>query len=133
MTKTNIYKPTVAEKKLLEVLINPEHLGKNVTELCNLANVSRNKYYDAMKKEAFQEFVKSTTLELVKAKIGDVLNATYIYALGEKGHQDRKMLLTMAGIYADKQETEISGGLNVNNPFAELTTEELRKLARSGK
>lgn len=133
MTKTNIYKPTVAEKKLLEVLINPEHLGKNVTELCNLANVSRNKYYDAMKKEAFQELVKSTTLELVKAKIGDVLNATYIYSLGEKGHQDRKLLLTMAGLYADKQETEISGGLNVNNPFAELTTEELRKLARSGK
>ena len=133
MTKTNIYKPTVAEKKLLEVLINPEHLGKNVTELCNLADVSRNKYYDAMKKEAFQELVKSTTLELVKAKIGDVLNATYIYSLGEKGHQDRKMLLTMAGLYADKQETEISGGLNVNNPFAELTTEELRKLARSGK
>lgn len=133
MTKTNIYKPTVAEKKLLEVLINPEHLGKNVTELCNLANVSRNKYYDAMKKEAFQELVKSTTLELVKAKIGDVLNATYIYSLGEKGHQDRKLLLTMAGLYADKQETEISGGLNVNNPFTELTTEELRKLARSGK
>lgn len=133
MTKTNIYKPTVAEKKLLEVLINPEHLGKNVTELCNLADVSRNKYYDAMKKEAFQELVKSTTLELVKAKIGDVLNATYIYSLGEKGHQDRKMLLTMAGLYADKQETEISGGLNVNNPFTELTTEELRKLARSDK
>ena len=133
MTKTNIYKPTVAEKKLLEVLINPEHLGKNVTELCNLANVSRNKYYDAMKKEAFQELIKSTTLELVKAKIGDVLNATYIYSLGEKGHQDRKLLLTMAGLYADKQETEISGGLNVNNPFAELTTEELRKLARSEK
>ena len=133
MTKTNIYKPTVAEKKLLEVLINPEHLGKNVTELCNLANVSRNKYYDAMKKEAFQELIKSTTLELVKAKIGDVLNATYIYSLGEKGHQDRKLLLTMAGLYADKQETEISGGLNVNNPFADLTTEELRKLARSEK
>ncbi len=55
MTKTNIYEPTVAEKKLLEVLINPEHLGKNVTELCNLANVSRNKYYDAMKKTTIRD------------------------------------------------------------------------------
>jgi hypothetical protein len=35
--------------------------------------------------------------------------------------------------WRDRKETEISGGLNVNNPFAELTTEELRKLARSGK
>lgn len=35
--------------------------------------------------------------------------------------------------WRDRKETEISGGLNVNNPFAELTTEELRKLARSDK
>lgn len=134
MTKTSIYKPTVAEKKLLEVLINPEHLGKNVTELCNLANVSRNKYYDAMKKEAFQELVKSTTLELVKAKIGDVLNATYIYSLGEKGHQDRKLLLTMAGLYADKQETVLSGEVKTNtNPFDGIDTEVLEKLAENAK
>lgn len=134
MTKTSIYKPTVAEKKLLEVLINPEHLRKNVTELCNLADVSRNKYYDAMKKEAFQELVKSTTLELVKAKIGDVLNATYIYALGEKGHQDRKLLLTMAGLYADKQETVLSGEVKTStNPFDGIDTEVLEKLAENAK
>lgn len=35
--------------------------------------------------------------------------------------------------WRDRKETEISGGLSVRNPFAELTTEELRKLARSGK
>uniref|UniRef100_UPI0035A01B42 helix-turn-helix domain-containing protein n=1 Tax=Jeotgalibaca porci TaxID=1868793 RepID=UPI0035A01B42 len=35
--------------------------------------------------------------------------------------------------WRDRKETEISGGLNVNNPFAELTTDELRKLARSDK
>lgn len=35
--------------------------------------------------------------------------------------------------WRDRKETEISGGLNVNNPFSDLTTEELRKLARSGK
>lgn len=131
MTKNDIYKPTAAEKKLLEVLINPEHLGKNVTELCNLANVSRNKYYDAMKKQPFQELVKNTTLELVKGKIGDVLNATYIYALGEKGHQDRKVLLTMAGIYADKTESTVNANVINHNPYDELTADELRKLINS--
>ena len=35
--------------------------------------------------------------------------------------------------WRDRKETEISGGLNINNPFADLTTEELRKLARSEK
>ena len=53
VTKGNIYKPTTAEKKLLEVLINPENAGKTVTDICNLANVSRRKYYEAMGKEEF--------------------------------------------------------------------------------
>lgn len=35
--------------------------------------------------------------------------------------------------WRDRKETEISGGLSVDNPFSELTTEELRKLARSDK
>lgn len=35
--------------------------------------------------------------------------------------------------WRDKKETELSGGVNVNNPFKDLTTEELRKLARSEK
>lgn len=129
MTKNDNYTPTVAEKKLLEVLINPENLGKSVTELCNLADVSRNKYYDAMKKTSFQELVKHTTMELIKGKIGDVVNATYLYALGERGHQDRKMLLTMAGLYAEKTDATVNANVtHQNNPYDELTVDELKKL-----
>lgn len=32
--------------------------------------------------------------------------------------------------WRDKQDVEHSGDMNVNNPFADLTTEELRKLAK---
>lgn len=128
MTKNDKYKPTAAEKKLLEVLINPEHVGKSVQELCNLAKVSRNKYYDAMKKESFVALVNNITMDLIKGKAADVLNATYKYALTEKGHQDRKMILTIAGVYAEKTETKVTGEMNVNsNPLSELTTDELRK------
>lgn len=35
--------------------------------------------------------------------------------------------------WRDKKETELSGGVTVNNPFEELSVEELRKLARSDK
>lgn len=35
--------------------------------------------------------------------------------------------------WRDKKETELSGAVNVKNPFAELSPEELRKLARSEK
>lgn len=120
MTEKDKYKPTAAEKRLLEVLVNPEHLGKNVTNVCNLAGVSRNKYYDATKKKEFQSLVAETTQDLIKGKIGDVLNATYKYSLTAKGHQDRKVLLTMAGLYADKKETEISGGLDIANTSTEI-------------
>ncbi|MGJ0706676.1 phBC6A51 family helix-turn-helix protein [Enterococcus avium] len=120
MTEKDKYKPTAAEKRLLEVLINPDYLGKNVTELCNLAGISRNKYYDAMKKKDFQSLVADTTQDLIKGKIGDVLNATYKYSLTAKGHQDRKVLLTMAGLYVDKKETEISGGLDIANTSTEI-------------
>lgn len=120
MTEKDKYKPTAAEKRLLEVLVNPEYLGKNVTNVCNLAGVSRNKYYDAMKKKEFQFLVAETTQDLIKGKIGDVLNATYKYSLTAKGHQDRKVLLTMAGLYVDKKETEISGGLDIANTSTEI-------------
>lgn len=36
-------------------------------------------------------------------------------------------------VWRDKKETELSGNMTVNNPFDDLTTEELRKLARSEK
>lgn len=120
MTEKDKYKPTAAEKRLLEALINPEYLGKNVTDLCNLAGISRNKYYDAMKKKEFQELVADTTQDLIKGKIGDVLNATYKYSLTAKGHQDRKVLLTMAGLYVDKKETEVTGSLDIANTSTEI-------------
>ena len=129
VTKGNIYKPTTAEKKLLEVLINPENAGKTVTDICNLANVSRRKYYEAMGKEEFSNLVNETTMDLVTAKAGSVLNAAYKYAMKEKGFQDRKMILTIAGIYVDKSQRELYGGIKVSKPYEGLTEEELRKLA----
>lgn len=36
-------------------------------------------------------------------------------------------------VWRDKKETELSGGIDVTNPYEGLTTEELRKIARSEK
>ena len=82
-----------------------------------------------MKKPEFVKLVNETTLELVKGKVSDVLNASYLYALTEKGFQDRKILLQMAGLLVEKSETTVNGNLNINNPYEDLSTEELRKLA----
>lgn len=127
MRKGNIYIPTKSEKKLIEVLIDPRNLGKNVIDLCSLAGVSTKVYYTAKKKEGFVDYINNLNFELLKGKIADILNATYIHALGERGHQDRKMLLTIFGLYSDKQEIKVDADLN--NPFEELTREQLIKLA----
>lgn len=34
--------------------------------------------------------------------------------------------------WRDKQNIEMSGGMNINNPYADLTTEELKKLIKDG-
>ena len=48
------YQPTVAEQKLLEILLSPEHRTKTVTDICKIANCSRPTYYDAMAKPEFK-------------------------------------------------------------------------------
>lgn len=118
VTKRNNYKPTAAEKKLLEVLINPDFVGKSITAICKAANVSRKKYYDAMSKDEFVRLVNNTTMDLIKGKASDVLNASYKYAMTAKGHQDRKMILTIAGIYTDK--VEHSGSLEISKTAQEI-------------
>lgn len=129
VTKPNEYRPTKAEKRLLEALVNPENMRINVEDLCAVAKISKNTYYAAMKKPGFVKLVNETTLELVKGKVSDVLNASYRYALTDKGFQDRKILLQMAGLLVEKSETTVNGNLNINNPYEGLTEEELRKLA----
>ena len=86
MTKSDIYTMTAAGKKLFQVLIDPQYLGKNVDELCQIADVSRDTYYRLMKDERFTQEVTNTSKQLVMAKIGDVINATYENAIGERGH-----------------------------------------------
>lgn len=131
MTISDKYKMTAAEKRLFEVLINPTYVGKSVTEQCNLAKVSRNKYYDAMKNKQFVKLINDTTMDLIKGKASDVLNAAYKFALTEKGHQDRKMILTIAEVYTEKTETKVTADVTVEteNPLKGLTFEQLKELA----
>ena len=119
-TKSDIYKPTAAEKRLLEALVNPNSVGLPVQDLCNLANISRNTYYKTMRNPDFVKLVNETTLELIKGKVSDVLNASYTFALTEKGFQDRKILLQMSGLLVEKTETTINGSLDISESAKEI-------------
>lgn len=128
VTKSNTYKLTPSSRRLLEALINPDNLDKNVTQLCNIADISRNSYYRFMKEQEFVDLVNDTIMDLIKGKVGNIMNATYKFALTEKGHQDRKMLLTMLGAYTEKKEISMNGKLSLKEKgerFRKYLKEEL--------
>ncbi len=98
----DIYTPTEAEKRILEVCIDPETFTLNITQRCEKANVSRETWYKTMKKQDFIKMLNQMLMDNLRGKIGDVINATYKYAIADsRNTADRKILMTMTGIYAE--------------------------------
>jgi hypothetical protein len=121
------YEPTEKEKNLLEVLINPENRMKSITDICKLAKCSRTIYYEAFDKPEFIEIYKQQSTDLVRQNIAPILNA-FIKQAQRGSFQHGKILLEMAGMYTEKSDVKLSGTMDINNPYAGLTTEELKKL-----
>jgi hypothetical protein len=114
-TNLNKYEPTPSEQKLLEVLLNPLHYKKSVTEKCEIAGVDRGIFYIAMKKPEFCDLYNETIKSGLKASIGKVIQATEDFATRFPGnHQDRKILLEMAGAYTEKQEVKVTGEMIID-------------------
>lgn len=114
------YKPTRKEKALLEALSNPANRNCNVSELCQVAGISREWYYKLMQKPEFIAYYKKVQYEVIKGSIAKVLSATIDFAINDpKCHQDRKMLLEMADMYTEKKELkqDIQGEMGLTVVF----------------
>ncbi len=106
----DVYILTGAEERLLGVLCNPEFRDKTVTAKCKEAKVSRDIYYAAIKKQGFLLALRDAQLGLVKTMVSDVVKATYHYAVSEaRCHQDRRIILEMAGLYREVTRQELAG------------------------
>jgi hypothetical protein len=104
------YKPTAKEKKLIDVLCDPAHRYKNITQICQVAGISREAYYKMFRKPQFVAYYNRVQFEVVKQNIAKVLAATIEFAISDpKCHQDRKMLLEMGNMYTEKVKQEITG------------------------
>ena len=100
------YQPTLSEEKLLEVLLNPEHRLKSVTDICSIACVDRKIYYRAYKKPEFVEYVMKESRSLVKEAIPAIILASARQAKrGDAAHT--KIMLGMAGLYNEKVDHSI--------------------------
>lgn len=104
--KATIFVPSGTEQKLLDVLLNPENRFKSITEVCELAGTSRKAYYRAFARQDFADYYREECEALVRRSIGPVVNACVREAIaGSASHA--KMVLGMAGMYAEKQDLRI--------------------------
>lgn len=110
-TNGDEYKLTAAEERLMKVLIDQEHFGKSVTEKCQAADISRETYYKTMQKPEFCDLYNETIRAGLKSSVGEIIQATKSFGMRFPGnHQDRKILLEMAGAYTEKQQVEVTHG-----------------------
>lgn len=93
---------TEGEKNLVMVMMDVEHVGKSISAKCRLAGVTRTIYYHAMKKPGFAEFLNAKVEKMIQDHLYEVTQATFKYALTERGHQDRKMIMQMYGKLIDQ-------------------------------
>jgi hypothetical protein len=99
VTKVHVYTPTNAEQKLLDVLLDPHNRLLNVTDTCNLAEISRKTYYESFKRQEFLDLVHITSLELVKQHAIELVKIGIRYAR-EGSSQHWKVLMEMANLYS---------------------------------
>jgi hypothetical protein len=118
---------TASEEALLEVLLNPENRMKSVTDICKIAKIERRTYYRAFAKPYFVTIYNKRSIDLVKQSVSPVINS-FIREAQRGSFQHGKVILEMAGLYTEKSDVRLSGSLELNNPYAGLTTDELKKL-----
>ena len=120
------YEPTEKEKNLLEVLLNPENRMKSITDICKLAKCTRPVYYDAFAKPGFVEIHNKYSVDLVKQSVSSVLN-TFIREAQRGSFQHGKVILEMAGLYAEKQDVKVTGQIETTKSELSELLEQRRK------
>lgn len=128
--KQTEYEPTPAELKLLEVLLDPGNRNRSKTEICQLADISRDTYYTAFKKPEFKELIRKTSKDLT---IEYVLPTIHAFAQQARigSFQHGEAILEMAGVYQKVMRQELTGKngepIEHNYNFAYLPDNELDK------
>lgn len=117
----NIYEPTEAEKKVLEVAINPDYFGVSIVDKCKVADVTRTTWYNCMNKKEFVELMNRLIIDTLKSNIGEIVQATMKFGkTNAKNSADRKVLLTMAGLYSDKLDANVNNDVTIKVKKPEL-------------
>nr|WP_294577194.1 hypothetical protein [uncultured Rhodopila sp.] len=115
---------TRVERAVLAVLVDPRFNQPNTTnaERIAAADVSERRFYEVMADPWFQDQQRRAFLDVIRTNIGPIVEAAVktASAEGRDGHQDRKMLLEMGGMYIPKSAIDhTTGGLPMK-AFADI-------------
>lgn len=113
------YRPTPKQAQLLEVLLDPESQFMTVTAICEKASISRDMYYETMKKPEFSQLLSNLTRSYLESKVPVLMQHGVREALA--GHQGSpqywKALMQMAGHLKTGKEAEVAIGENEDGPM----------------
>ena len=105
--KPTLYRPKGVARKLLDVLLNPEHRFKSVSEICRIAKIGRDSYYRLGHDKDFVCYYTQESQRFVKMHQGPMVGALVKSAV--RGNpQNLRVALMMANLHKEK------GGLTLN-------------------
>ena len=111
-TENNEYKPTDAENKLLEVMLNPENRFLSKTATCEKAGINRTTYYRIFSKPEFVAYYKKKALDLVDQAVVPIINTFNKLAIAGS-FQHGKAVLDMARMSNDTLKIK-TANVNLN-------------------
>lgn len=112
-------KLTPKQRVLIEALVNPENRCRSISTICKDIGIDRKTYYKVIDKEEFRNLYERLSKNLVKDSIGLIIN-TFVSKAQDGSFQHGKVILEMAGIYNEKQDISISGGLTFEGGLRKL-------------
>lgn len=107
--------PTKKQEALLNVLLDPHfRLGSTITDICKLAECSREYYYTQFNDPEFSGFYRKTVIGAIKQKAGKLVNIGMQNAElgGKEGFGYWKELMKMGELTeSDNPKLEVTGEL----------------------
>jgi len=122
--KDTKWRPNPKQIKLAELLLNPED-RRTKTEKMKEADVSRKTFYRWMKDPRYIDYLNSQLEQYTNGELVDIWRAL-INQAKRGSFQHIKLFFELKGQYVEKKE--VNATIKQENPFAGLTTEELRQL-----
>lgn len=98
---------TDQEKRALEALVDPDNWGRPMSEIADRLGMQRTDFARLRRRNRFQDALRGALRQRALARAPQIVDAVAKSALvlGRDGHQDRKLLLQLAGILDDRGRT----------------------------